>query len=122
MIKIVYDSLLGYGKKFALKIGVPAETIKEYKKDDAKVILLTRTFNYGEIPVITGKFMEKFHDKVIGIAVNGNQNWGENFGAAGNKLVDMYKIKNLLIYEGVGYPEDVEVIKTWIKEEEGNSI
>ena len=51
---IVYDSLTGQGKKFAMKLGYEAIKISDYHEEkDKHVFLVTRSFNFGEVPKTT---------------------------------------------------------------------
>lgn len=118
---IVYDSLTGQTKRFVSKIGYDVVNIKDYEESNQKVFLVTRSFNFGEIPEPTLKFLEKHSNKVVGTAVSGNRNWGTNFGAAGDKIEKIYNIPLVLKFEGSGFDHDVVTIKTWLEEHmEGN--
>jgi protein involved in ribonucleotide reduction len=112
---IVYDSLTGQGKKFALKLGYEAIKISEYKtSDDRVVFLVTRSFNFGEVPKTTLTFLESFHDRVIGIAVSGNRNWGTNFGKAGEVIEKRYAIPLVIKFEMGGMENDIKMTKQYI--------
>lgn len=112
---VVYDSLTGQGVKMAQKIGLPFIDIREYKGGDEKIILLTRSYNFGEITDVAKEFLDKFADKVIGVTVSGNKNWGLTYGAAGDKINAQYGIELISKFEGTGFPHDVEIIQNWIK-------
>lgn len=112
---IVYDSLTGQGKKFALKLGHEAIKISEYKtSDDCIVFLVTRSFNYGEVPKTTLAFLEAYHDRVIGIAVSGNRNWGTNFGKAGDVIEKSFAIPLVVKFEMSGMDSDIKKTKQYI--------
>lgn len=112
---IVYDSLTGQGQKMAEKIGLPYIDIRDYQGEGKEVILITRSFNFGQIPDTTKDFLDKYSPKVIGVTVSGNKNWGANYGAAGDKINAIYGIELISKFEGSGFPEDVEKIKKWIE-------
>lgn len=112
---IVVDSLMGQGLRFAQKLEMPIVKISEYQETDSKILLLTRTYGFGEIPVSTQEFLDKFHQKVVGVAVSGNRNWGTNYGAAGDKIQDIYGIELVLKYEGSGLDVDVKKVKEWVR-------
>lgn len=114
---VVYDSLTGQTKRFASKLGYEAVHVKLYEdvNNDNQIFLVTRSINFGQIPETTKTFLNVHKDKVIGVAVSGNKNWGENFGMAGIKIEKEYKIPLVLKFEGSGFPSDVEYVKKWIK-------
>ena len=112
---IVYDSLTGMGKKVADKLGYPSCDINLYTSTAEPVFLITRSFNFGEITQEAEEFLEKHASKVVGVAVGGNRNWGENFGAAGDKINHKYNIPLGRKYEGLGFSADIEYMKNWLQ-------
>ncbi|CCV63753.1 Protein involved in ribonucleotide reduction [Alteracholeplasma palmae J233] len=111
---IVYDSLTGQSKRFASHLGFQSISIKDYKESNDMVFLLTRSINFGDIPKTTVEFLDKYSNKVIGVAVSGNRNWGENYGKAGEKIEANYHLPLVLKYEGSGFLEDRQYVKDWI--------
>ncbi|MFU8792712.1 MAG: class Ib ribonucleoside-diphosphate reductase assembly flavoprotein NrdI [Acholeplasmataceae bacterium] len=112
---IIYDSLTGQAKRLADQLGFKSYDIKDYDETDIScVFLITRSYNFGEIPETTQQFLSKYHQHVIGVAVSGNRNWGQNFGAAGVKIEKKYGIPLVLKFEGSGMPGDAGIIKSWI--------
>jgi protein involved in ribonucleotide reduction len=113
---IVYDSMTGQTKKFALRIGYPAYAINEYDQTFIEpVLFITRSINFGEVTKTASEFLSLYHDRVIGVAVSGNRNWGANFGAAGDKIAKQYHIPLVLKFEASGFDQDVKIIKDWIQ-------
>lgn len=117
---IVVDSLTGLGMKFAHHLGYPVYRIKhdEIPFDDGEFFLVTRSFNFGEIPISTIEVLRKHYQNCIGVAVSGNMNWGTNYGAAGDKIQDIYKIPLVHKFEGSGFPKDIEVVKSFLENRE----
>lgn len=124
---VVYDSFTGKSKEFAKSLGFPYVDIKDYKEDENSIYLLTRSFKIGETSPISDNFLKKYKDKVIGMSVSANRNWGIHYGAGGRKLSEEYNIPLISIYEASGLPDDREFVKQWItswlekKEEKGNA-
>lgn len=118
---VVYDSLTGQGKKFAQALGYPVLSVNEVKDLKEKVFLITRNFGYGQISKATEAFLDKHRDRVVGVAVGGNKNWGTNFGAAGDKIQERYGIPLVLKYEGSGYPEERAEVKQYLEELNANT-
>lgn len=113
---VVVDSLTGQGQRFAEKLGVDFTDINLGLEDDqSPLFLITRSFNFGEIPEPTLDFLERYSQRVVGVAVSGNRNWGTNFGAAGDKIAAKYAIPLVTKFEGSGFKHDVDHVKTWIE-------
>lgn len=116
---VVYDSLTGQAKRFAEKLNMSCIDINQFVKDhDEEVLLVTRTFNFGEVPESTESFLQKHASKVKGVCVSGNRNWGKNYGAAGDKIAATYQIPLILKFEASGFDRDVHIVKQWIKNQE----
>ena len=77
---IVYDSLTNQTKRFAEKIGLKVIDINAYDdiENDEKILLITRSYNFGEIPLTTISFLQKHAISLY--VLYGNRNW-ENYGA-----------------------------------------
>lgn len=113
---IVYDSMTGQVKRAASKLGYPICPISLYSnQEDPVVFLLTRSFGYGEIPKTTIDFLSHFKDRVVGCAVSGNVNWGDNFGKAGVRIELEYGIKLVTKFEASGFDHEISLIKKWIE-------
>lgn len=114
---IIVDSLTGLSLRFARKIGYPVYQIdKDEIPFDQGEFLITRSFNFGEIPISTIRVLRKHYQKCIGVAVSGNRNWGTNYGAAGDKIQEIYKIPLVLKFEGSGFEHESEIVKKYIEE------
>jgi ribonucleoside-diphosphate reductase protein NrdI len=113
---VVYDSMTGQTKKAALKLGFETKSVLEYlETDDPVVFLLTRSFGFGEIPENTVKFLNQYASRVIGCAVSGNTNWGSNYGRAGVRIEERYKIPLIRKFEASGFENDIKAIKNWLE-------
>lgn len=113
---VVYDSMTGQTKKAASKLGYPTKSVTEYQvNDDPFVFLVTRSFGFGEVPKNTLTFLNAYASRVIGCAVSGNVNWGENFGKAGRTIESTYGIPLVIKFESSGFESDIKNIKNWIE-------
>lgn len=113
---VVYDSMTGLTKNAAKKLGYEIKSVKEYTEDDDHIVfLMTRSFGFGEIPKDTVAFLERFASRVFGVAVSGNKNWGDNYGKAGTTIEKKYSIPLVTKFEGLGFPSEIESIKTFIR-------
>lgn len=116
MIVIVVDSMTGQGKRFAEKLGYPVFDIKTYPGDaNHKIFLITRSVNFGEITVETKALITRYQPQIFGVAVSGNRNWGKNYGAAGDKIKSEYGIPLILKFEGLGFPHEIAMVKTFLQ-------
>ena len=112
---VTYDSLTGQSKKFASKLNLQIEDVNRYTPHPGdEVLLVTRSFRFGEIPDPTKHFLERYAKQVVAVCVSGNRNWGKGFGAAGDKIEKQYHIPLVLKFEASGFASDVETVKTWI--------
>ncbi len=112
---VIYDSLTGQAKRFAEKLNMTTHDINTYDNlDEEDILLVTRTFNFGEIPKPTEAFLEKHRMRVKGVCVSGNRNWGKNYGAAGDKIAALYNIPLILKFEASGFDRDVDIVKQWL--------
>ena len=117
-MKIVYDSLTGQGAKFSRSLGYETVDVLDFEdceNIEGPLILVTRSLNFGETPIEVQDLMEIHHDKFIGVIATGNRNWGNNFGAGGEKMAVKYNLPLIHRYEGSGFPSDIVFVKDWIQ-------
>lgn len=115
-MQVVYDSLTGQCERFARRLDDNALSVLDYEETSEPILLITRSYNFGEIPEDTIEFLDRYHEQVLGVAVSGNRNWGTNYGAAGDKISQRYGIELVLKFEGSGFKHDVETVLDWMKE------
>jgi len=115
LVTVIFDSLTGQTKRFATSLGFDAIHIKLYEGEpNDNLFLVTRSINFGQIPATTKAFLDQYKDKVVGVAVSGNKNWGENYGKAGDSIAAYYNIPLILKFEGSGFKPDRETVKNWL--------
>lgn len=73
-------------------------------------ILITPTYNFGQIPEEVVDFLEQHGDSLVGVISCGNKNWGSAFGQAGNKIADRYDVPLLHKLELSGNKKDKEIV------------
>ncbi|AYJ01177.1 class Ib ribonucleoside-diphosphate reductase assembly flavoprotein NrdI [Candidatus Phytoplasma ziziphi] len=115
-IKIVYDGLeKGNIFEFVQKLSeFKLEKIQDFKNENENIFLITKTVKYGEIPDTTENFLKKYTHLIIGIAVSGNKNFGNNFAKAGDLISEKFNIPLVLKFENKGFNEDIEYIRKWL--------
>ncbi len=118
---VTYDSLTGQSKRFAKKISENIEDVNKYIPNPGdEILLVTRTFRFGEIPDTTKDFLDRFAKHVKGVCVSGNRNWGKAYGAAGDKIQAQYGIPLILKFEASGFESDVNSVLSWITNYQNN--
>ncbi|HHX75847.1 MAG TPA: class Ib ribonucleoside-diphosphate reductase assembly flavoprotein NrdI [Acholeplasmataceae bacterium] len=115
---VIFDSLTGQTKRFATSLGYEAIHIKLYEGEPkAPLFLVTRSIHFGQIPDTTKAFLDQYKDRVIGVAVSGNKNWGENYGKAGDKIQEQYGIPLIMKFEGSGFKTDRQTVIDWLHQQ-----
>lgn len=118
---VVYDSLTGMGKRFALSISKDAIDINDIDILQEECILITRSFGFGNISEETKVFLDSNKDMVLGVAVTGNKNWGSLYGNAAKLINQEYNIPIIHVFEGSGFPSDKAKVKKFIDEVENGT-
>lgn len=78
-------------------------------------ILITPTYNFGQIPEEVAEFLENYGSNMVGVISCGNKNWGAAFGQAGNKISDRYGVPLLHKIELSGNKKDKEIVDNIIE-------
>ena len=78
-------------------------------------ILITPTYNFGQIPEEVAEFLENYSSNMVGVISCGNRNWGQAFGQAGNKISDRYDVPLLHKIELSGNKKDKEIVDNIIE-------
>jgi protein involved in ribonucleotide reduction len=105
----VYDSFTGNVERFVKKLNVKAIKVTSNLTLSRPSILITYTTGFGEVPKSTIVFLDKNKNYIIGIAVSGNRNWGNNFARAADIISKKYNIPIIHKFELSGTPEDVQI-------------
>ncbi|MDR1183908.1 MAG: class Ib ribonucleoside-diphosphate reductase assembly flavoprotein NrdI [Coriobacteriales bacterium] len=113
MIKVVYDSKTGLGKKFAEKVSDSVQSVSEAV--DSLCILITRNVGRGKIPSTTKKFLKRYSQYVAGVVVNGDRRFGKYYCGAGPKIRDNYHVPIIRNIEKDGNDDDVREIVAFIQ-------
>lgn len=110
---IVYDTLLGKTRKFAVKLaeelGFHVSSVADGPVSEP-FLLVTYTIGFGQIPESTTHFLEDSSSYMIGVAAGGNRAWGENFAKAGKTIAQEYDVPLVHQFELEGTPSDLNTI------------
>ncbi len=115
-MKVVYDSLTGLGKSYAESLGYPTIDIHDIDDQDLETeyFLVTRCFNFGEVPEPTVLFLRKHYRQVFGVACGGNRNWGANYAIAGDKIEKACRIPCVSKFEAMGFEHERQQSRDFI--------
>lgn len=110
---IVYDTLLGKTKKFAVKLAELSDSHVRSVGDGPvsdPFLLVTYTIGFGQVPESTTRFLEASSDHMVGVASGGNRAWGDNFAKAGVTISREYDVPLVHQFELEGTPSDLDTI------------
>lgn len=113
---VVYDSLTGMGKRFAAKLSENTKDIRKAGKLEEDCILVTRSYGFGQMTGETRAFLEANADRVKGVAVSGNKNWGSLYGGAAKEIEKEFGLTIIHIFEVSGFPSDVKKVKKYMED------
>lgn len=113
---IVVDSLTGMGRRYAESLGWPIVDIQDEAalSPDEDYFLVTRCYNFGEMPFSTRLFLEAHHEQVVACAVSGNRNWGANYAIVGDKIEAEYGIPCVAKFEGMGFAHERQLAQDYL--------
>lgn len=114
---VVYDSMTGNVKRFVNKLPPHFTTcpISEYRGNE-KFILITYTFDFGQVSDSTKAFLQSHHGNMVGVASSGNKNWGDNFALAAHRIGNSYGVPIILKFELAGTEDDINKFVKGVKE------
>lgn len=116
-MQLVYYSMTNNTKRFVDKLddSLDVSTIYDYD-GHGDYVLMTPTYNIGQIPDDVQKFLDEHSDNIIGVIATGNKNWGQTYALAGKKIAVRYEVTLLHMMELSGNSKDVERVNYIIKE------
>lgn len=110
--RIYYDSKTGNVDRFVQKIAAHTGWETQRISEDALVEtfghFITFTTRFGEVPTTSAAFMEHNAHFIKSVSSSGNRNWGQNFGKAGDRLAEAYKLPLLFKFELSGTSQEVQ--------------
>lgn len=109
-MQIYYASMTGNVKRFIAKLGVEATDIDTNPVANAPYILVCYTFGMGQVPAEVSEWLQRNYKYLRGVAVSGNQNWGDFYGRAGDIISKQYGVPLLHKFELSGNAEDVRIV------------
>lgn len=119
-LSLVYYSRTGKTERFIEKVtevfDIPTSSINEYKS--GKYILITPTYNFGEVPVEINEFLVNHNENMVAVMSAGNKNWGQNFAKSGETLSKKYNVDLIGKIEMMGTQSDIEKLVNYIKQME----
>lgn len=122
-MQLLYDSLTGNVRRFTRQLqadflaryGVELEAIDLRRAaPTGDYLLLTYTFNQGNIPDTTAKFLQAHAAGMRGVVASGSFHWGENFGRAGDLIAAQYGVPFIARLNKGGTVKDREEVLLWL--------
>lgn len=115
-MQLVYYSFTNNTKRFVNKLQSDIEIVSldEYNRNES-FVLITPTYNIGQIPKPVNKFLEEHGSNMLGVIGTGNKNWGSTYGLASDKIASMYDVPLLHKLELGGSKEDVKIVDNIIQ-------
>lgn len=124
---IYFSSVSGNTHRFVEKLGVPAERIPLYPKDDPLIatepyVLLVPTYGGGPatraVPKQVIRFLNDEHNRSLirGVMAAGNTNFGDAYGLAGDIISRKCQVPVLYRFELFGTPDDVSIVQKGLEE------
>lgn len=100
-IKIAYYSRTGNVKAFVERYLSDYESIdiSEVKTMNTPYVLITPTYDFGQVPEVVTKWLRKNNGCMVGVIASGNRNWGDLYGHAGDIISDLYEVPLLAKFE-----------------------
>lgn len=100
-IKIAYYSRTGNVKAFVERYLNEYETvdISEVKAINTPYVLITPTYDFGQVPEVVTKWLRNNNGCMIGVIASGNRNWGDLYGHAGDIISDLYEVPLIAKFE-----------------------
>ncbi|AGY90159.1 phage protein NrdI [Staphylococcus aureus] len=80
-------------------------------------VLITPTYDFGEVPAPVETFLENEtnQNNLIAVMSSGNRNWGTNFAIAGDTISKRFNVELIGKYELAGNMVDVNKLVDYIK-------
>lgn len=110
---IVYDSVMGVGKRFAESLGYPTQSIKE--KLEEPCILITRNAGAGKIPWSSKRFIKKHSSLIKGFVNNGDSvKHGRTFCGATALIIEKYGLPHICDIDRGGKEADIKLVQEYL--------
>ncbi|MBK0421841.1 class Ib ribonucleoside-diphosphate reductase assembly flavoprotein NrdI [Leucobacter sp. CSA2] len=124
---VYFSSVSGNTKRFVEKLGMDAERIPLYSREDPLVVtepyvLLLPTYGGGPstkaVPKQVIRFLndERNRKLIRGVMVAGNTNFGEAYGLAGDIVARKCQVPLLYRFELFGTPDDVTAVQEGLEQ------
>ena len=124
---VYFSSVSGNTQRFVEKLGMPAERIPLYPKDDPLVVdeefvLVVPTYGGGNgrgaVPKQVIRFLndERNRTRLRGVIGAGNTNFGETYCMAGDVISAKCQVPHMYKFELFGTPRDVTRVHDGLEE------
>lgn len=111
MTLIAYYSKTGNTRRFVDKLNMPTVEITPGLTLAQPIILVTPTYNFGQVPLEVTEFLYRNGDLLRAVIGAGNRVWGANFARAGRLVAEQYNVPLLGEIELAGTTQETENIR-----------
>lgn len=108
---IAYYTLTGNTRRFIERLDLPAIRVTPDLTLTAPFILVTPTYNFGQVPADVEAFLSQNHAGMVGVVGAGDRVWGANFAQAGRSISAQHGVPLLGEFEKAGTDEDIRIIR-----------
>ncbi len=108
---IAYYTLTGNTRRFIERLDLPAIKVTPDMALTAPFILVTPTYNFGQVPADVAIFLSRNESRLVGVVGAGDRVWGANFAQAGRTISEQYGVTLIGEFEKAGTDEDVRIIR-----------
>ncbi|PAD91647.1 class Ib ribonucleoside-diphosphate reductase assembly flavoprotein NrdI [Shouchella clausii] len=111
MTLIAYYSKTGNTRRFVEKLEQPAVEITSGLTLAQPFVLVTPTYNFGQVPLEVTEFLYRNGDHLTAVIGAGNRVWGANYARAGRLVAEKYEVPLLGEIELAGTAQETENIR-----------
>lgn len=116
---IAYASMTGNVRRFINRLSFPTINLKETQQIDEPYVLVTYTFNFGDVPQEVKHFLDRHINNrrnLVGVAASGNRNWGSLFARSADIIATKFRVPILHKFELAGSEKDVQIFTEKVRE------
>ncbi|QCR53260.1 class Ib ribonucleoside-diphosphate reductase assembly flavoprotein NrdI [Brachybacterium sp. SGAir0954] len=124
---VYFSSVSGNTRRFVEKLGLPAQRIPLYPKEeplvmDEEFVLMVPTYGGGNgrgaVPKQVIKFLNDQRNRTLirGVIGGGNTNFGETYCLAGDIISAKCQVPHMYKFELLGTPRDVQRVHDGLEE------
>lgn len=116
MTLIAYYSKTGNTRRFVDKLDQSAVEITPGLTLEQPFVLVTPTYNFGQVPEEVVEFIKFNHTNMLGVVGTGNIVWAQNFAKSADIISRQFSVPIIRKIELSGTAQDVGYVKKWVED------